>query len=707
MNSSNIISRLVDKDISQLSEEEARNILSELASEIKKHNKAYYEDDNPIISDADYDYLFGLYANIEKAFPQLQQADSPTKSVGAPASEKFKKVAHNIPMLSLDNCFEREEFEEFCRRIKRFLNIDYLPELYGEYKIDGVSFAAIFENGRLTLGATRGDGYTGEDITENITKLNQFPQILSSKNSGIKIPKLLEVRGEIFMNKQDFHALNKRHKEEGRKTFANPRNAASGSLRQLDASITAERNLNYFIYGIGEVSEEFEMQTQQTALEAIKQFGFNINPHSRLIDSISAAEEYYEEINNNRDKLDYEIDGVVYKVNDFTLQDRLGTVSRSPRYAVAYKFPAVIASTKLKDIKLQVGRTGALTPVAELEPVNIGGVSVSRASLHNHLEIERKDIRIGDIVTLKRAGDVIPQILDVDKSSRTERVYKFSYPDKCPSCNSRLYYEEGGAIIRCENSLNCPAQLYEHLLHFISRKAFNIEGLGKQFISRFMEAGWIKSPYDIFKLKQYNEQAEIKLENWEGLGNKSAKNLFESVEASKNISLARFIYALGIRHIGEAGAKILAAEFETPENFLEQMLKLAAGDSEIYNRLYNIDGFAGKILEQIQNFFKVNQNIQTIRNLISVLNIEKHKQRSEETPITGMRIVFTGKMQNMSRSEAKDLAEKLGAKPTGTVSENTDLVVAGEDAGSKLRQAQKLGVKIATEREWLELSKSK
>ncbi len=707
MNNNLVKVELPEKPVEELNEKEAEKLLNQLHAELKKHNEAYYIYDNPVISDADYDYLYNLYAKLEEKFPTLKRTDSHTENVGAPASEKFAKIEHKVPMLSLGNCFDKEEFEEFCQRIKRFLNIDYLPGLYGEYKIDGVSFTATYNKGKLQFAATRGDGYVGEDITENVATLKEFPQILSSESlSSNNIPELLEVRGEIFMTKADFEKLNSQHAEAGAKTFANPRNAAAGSLRQLDASITRSRNLRYFIYGLGRTSQDFTAKTQQEALKQVESLGLSINPHSKLINSVEDAENYYNEISRNRESLEYEIDGVVFKVNDFGLQDRLGTIAKSPRYAIAYKFPAVIAKTKLKSINLQVGRTGALTPVAELESVNIGGVSVSRASLHNHLEIQRKDIRIGDTVTLKRAGDVIPQILDVDKSMRPGQAKKFTYPDTCPSCGSKIYFEEEDAIVRCENSLNCPAQLYEHLLHFVSRAAFDIEGLGRQLIKQFMDVGWINSPYDIFKLKKYNDNSDNKLENWNGWGKKSAQNLFDAIEKSKNISLDKFIYALGIRHIGQSGAKILAEEFKTAENFLEKMIQFANTDSEIYNRLHNIDGFGEKILNQIKNFFSISENIQTIRNLISVLNIEEYKIERKTSKISGMKIVFTGKMEYMSRSEAKAQAEKLGAKPIGTVSKATDYVVAGSDAGSKLKQAKQLGVKVLNEDEWLEITRN-
>lgn len=684
-------------EIDNLNESRAKELLNFLAQEISKHNKAYYQDQNPLISDADYDFLFHLNEKIETKFPHLIRSDSPSKQVGASASEKFAKVTHLKPMLSLANCFSESEFDDFIKRIHNYLKISYFPELFCELKIDGLSFSAVYENGKLKVAATRGDGYVGEDITANIKTLKNFPQFIK------EAPELLEVRGEIFLLKSDFTKLNQMQEKQGKHIFANPRNAASGSLRQLDEKITAARNLQYYVYGLGACSENLANTQQQTLLK-LKQLGFSINDKFQLAQNHDEIFKFYHNIQELRDQLDYEIDGLVYKVNDLRLQERLGFVARSPRFAIAHKFPAIIARTKLSNITVQVGRTGALTPVAELEPVNVGGVMVSRATLHNHHEIKRKDIRIGDYVFLQRAGDVIPKINSVDLKARQEReVQIFEFPTCCPSCNSQIHFHEDDAIIRCDNGLNCPAQLFEHLKHFVSRNAMNIDGMGQKQIELFINKEWVQNPVDIFLLKERNLQQ--KLSTISGWGEKSVTNLLTAIEKAKQTTLDKFIYALGIRHIGVNNAKIFAKEFVTAQNFLTNMTNLSQGDQEIYNHLLNLEGIGDLILLDIKDFFDIAENREIISQLINILQINNFDDKTVQSKISNKVIVFTGSLENFSRNEAKAIAEKLGAKITGTVTKNTDIVIAGESSGSKLKKAQELGIKILNEDEWLNLIK--
>lgn len=687
--------KLEQIDLETIDENHAISALEFLAHEIHRHNKAYYEYNNPEISDEEYDYLYNLNKKLEEKFPHLKRDDSPTKEVGSKAAARFPKIEHLLPMLSLNNCFSEEELDDFLDRIKKYLLLDKQPEIFAELKIDGLSFSAVFEKGKLVRAATRGDGYIGEDITENIKTLKGFPTKINNNFD------IFEVRGEVYMRKDDFAALNATNEENGEKLFANPRNAAAGSLRQLDPSITAKRNLKYFIYGLGKISQEFA-PTQSQTITNFKKLGFAINEHTILTSTREELLNFYKKVANLRNNLPYEIDGVVYKVNSFELQDRLGFIARAPRFAIAHKFPAIIASTKLERITLQVGRTGAITPVAKLQTVSVGGVNVSRATLHNHQEIERKDVRIGDTVFLQRSGDVIPKILGVDKDKRPANTEKFHFPTNCPSCNSILHYHEEDAIVRCDNGLNCPAQIHEHLCHFVSRDAFNIEGLGRKQLKFFIDLGWIKNPVDIFKLKEISETSNKKIEEMEGWGKKSAENLFAAIEHAKTIELNKFIYALGIRQIGESNAKTLAKYSGNILNFLEAMKRLAEGDTEIYNQIDSLDGFGSKMITDIENFFQTEENNQVIRQLVEILNIKDFKGNASEI-LSDYTIVFTGSLETMSRSEAKARAESLGAKVTGTVTSKTSLVVAGSDAGSKLKKATELGIKVISEAEWKEL----
>lgn len=692
-------------DINPISEQEAKKLLKQLAKDIEKHNKAYYQDNTPIISDAEYDQLFNLNLQIEKKFPNLILENSPSKKVGSPVSEKFSKVTHLAPMLSLSNAFDDQDLVDFIDRIKNFLRLDNFPPIFCEPKIDGLSFSAVYENGTLKVASTRGDGYIGENITKNIKTIRDFPHTLNTK------AQLLEVRGEVYINKDDFLLLNTTQESLGKDKFANPRNAAAGSLRQLDPSITANRPLKYFVYAVGSTSGKIA-DSQSELLKKLKELNFITNNIGKLANSIDDIMSFYEHVNSLRDELPYEIDGVVYKLNDFELQQRMGFIARSPRFAIAHKFPAIVGQTKLLNITVQVGRTGVLTPVAELEPIAIGGVIVSRATLHNYQEIIRKDIRIGDIVSLQRAGDVIPQIISSDITKRTNGAEKINVPTHCPSCGSHLHYDHDTIIIRCDNGLNCPAQNYERICHFVSKNALDIDGLGKKQVEFLLEKSLIKNPVDIFYLQQNNEKNLAKLENMPGWGRKSVENLFANIEKAKNISLNRFIYSLGIRHIGEQNAKLLAQEFGTYDNFISTMESLVNKNQESeqyqqnYQKLNDLEGIGDKILVDIIDFFDIKENIEIIDQLGKILTIQDYNQQINQTILTGKIIIFTGSLLTLSRAEAKSQAEKLGAKVTSSVSTNTDLVIAGDDAGSKLKKAQELGVKIITENEWLEMISS-
>lgn len=684
-------------DISTISEGEAKELIKSLAEEIVFYNKAYFEENTSIISDAEYDQLFNLNLTLEKKFSHLILPNSPSKHIGATPSEKFSKVKHNIPMLSLSNAFDLEGIKDFIARIQIFLRIDYFPPIFCEPKIDGLSFSAVFEWGILKVASTRGDGFIGEDITANLKTVRNFPHKIYGA------PNLLEVRGEIYIDKADFAELNERQELSNNQKFANPRNAAAGSLRQLDPKITSQRPLKYFIYAVGEVSNKLA-DSQQLLLNKLKELGFIVNDISKFANTENDLISFYEQLKANREELPYEIDGVVYKLNDFAMQERMGFIARSPRFAIAYKFPAEIGKTKLLAILIQVGRTGALTPVAELEPVPIGGVIVSRATLHNTLEIARKDIRIGDYVFLQRAGDVIPQITGVDFSLRDPNSQQFNMPTTCPSCSAHLHYDREDAIIRCDNGLNCPAQNYERICHFASKQAMNIEGLGKKQIQFLMEQGFLANPVDIFYIAEKNQENKT-LENMAGWGEKSVSNLFINIEKAKNVSLNKFIYSLGIKQIGESNARLLAREFVNATNFLSSMELLVKGDQEIYQRLDNIEGIGDKILIDIINFFDVEENIKTIKELIKILHIKDYDERIVQTILTSKTIVFTGSMLKMSRLEAKAQAEKLGAIVTNHVSASTNLVVAGSEAGSKIKKAIELGIKVINEDEWVSMLK--
>lgn len=686
----------IPTDIEQLSELEAKNLLKQLANKIREYNNAYYQEDTPLISDAEYDQLFNLNLELEKKFPHLVLTNSPTKQIGSSVAEKFSKVTHINPMFSLSNAFDSEDVSEFINRIKNFLRLDSFQPIFCEPKIDGLSFSATYEDGILTRAATRGDGFIGEDITENIKTINNFP------HSIVSAPAILEVRGEVYINKQDFILLNQAQELSKKDKFANPRNAAAGSLRQLDPKITTTRPLQYFVYAVGSVSSKIA-DCQDALLDKLKNLGFIVNNIGKLAYSEDDMKYFYEYLNSSREELPYEIDGIVYKLNDFVLQQRMGFIARSPRFAIAHKFPAIIGQTKLINITLQVGRTGVLTPVAELESLSIGGVRVSRATLHNYQEIIRKDIRINDYVYLQRAGDVIPQITAVDFTKRSSESQKIDIPKLCPSCGSQLHYNQETIIIRCDNGLNCPAQNYERICHFTSKNALDIDGLGKKQIEFLLKESLIENPVDIFYLQNNNEKSLVKLENMVGWGRKSVGNLFANVDKAKTVSLNRFIYSLGIRHIGEQTAKLLAREFQNYGNFIAAMESLLQGDQLIYQRLNDLEGIGEKILLDIIDFFDIKKNLQIIQQLSKILNIQDYNQQTTKTVLTGKIVVFTGSLLTLSRAEAKSQAEKLGAKVISSVSPATDLVVVGTDAGSKLKKAKELGIKIVDEDQWQEL----
>lgn len=690
-----------EKPADDLTAEEAVAELARLAEEIAGHDRRYYAEDAPSVSDAEYDALRQRNASIEARFPELVREDSPSKRVGAAPAGKFAKVTHARPMLSLDNAFSDQDVADFIDRIRRFLGLaeDETVALTAEPKIDGLSAAIRYEAGELTVGATRGDGQVGEDVTANLKTVAGIPHALA----GADWPDILEVRGEVFMAKSDFQALNAAQEAVDDKVFANPRNAAAGSLRQIDPEITARRPLRFFVHGWGEVSD-FERFTTLIELNAALQgWGFQTNPMLERFEALDAIIAHYRRIEAERAGLDYDIDGVVYKVDRLDWQARLGMVSRAPRWAIAHKFPAEKAQTKLLDIDIQVGRTGALTPVAKLEPVTVGGVVVSNATLHNADEIERLGVRIGDTVVVQRAGDVIPQVLSVIKEKRPKGAKRFKFPDRCPVCKSLALREDDDVVMRCTGGLICEAQRVERLKHFVSRNALDIEGLGTKQIAAFFADGLISQPADIFTLEARN--AELKLEEREGFGETSVANLFAAIRERRSVALERFLFALGIRHVGQMNARLLAQNYLSVGSLLAAM-KEAADDPEsaAYQELLNIDGIGPKVAEALVDFFREAHNRDVVDALLDQVTPEDFVPPETDSEIAGKTIVFTGTLEQVTRAEAKARAEALGAKVSGSVSAKTDLVVAGPGAGSKLKKATELGVTVIDEAKWIALA---
>lgn len=657
-----------------------------LVEQIRSHDIRYYNDSAPIISDAEYDALRRRLEEIEAEYPELVNADSPTQKIGAPIASGFAKIKHKLPMLSLANAFSADDVRDFLDRMARFLGLppDEL-ECVSEPKIDGLSFSALYENGQLTLGATRGDGEEGEDITANLRHVKNLPQHISGA------PALLEVRGEVFMRRDDFANLNQQREAAGEDLFANPRNAAAGSLRQLDARVTASRPLSCFVYGWGVTSEALA-STQFAAMQKLKSFGFPVNDEMQLCHDAASLIKHHNDIGERRFALPYDIDGMVYKLNRLDWQERLGFVARAPRWAIAHKFPAQQVKTRLNAISIQVGRTGVLTPVAELEPVNVGGVMVSRATLHNEDEITRKDIRVGDLVIVQRAGDVIPQIAGVDLSARAADSQVFIFPHQCPECGSHAAREEAEAAWRCTGGLICPAQRLERLKHFVSRTAFDIEGLGDKTLTDFFNDGIIKTPADIFTLSARDDNSLTPLRAREGWGAKSAEKLFAAIENRRTISLERFIYALGIRHIGEVTAKQLARNYKS----LAAIMTATAEDISAINGIGNI------VAAAFVEFFTEANNRSLLEDLLKYVTVKDFVvEETSGGALAGKVVVFTGTLLHCTRAEAKAQAERLGAKVASGVSANTDFVIVGENAGSKRKQAEELGIKIIPEEEFL------
>jgi len=680
-----------------------------LRKEIARHNQRYYEQDAPEITDAEYDALMAELRALEEAHEELRSADSPTQRVGSAPSSKFEKFRHSVPMLSLGNAFAEEDVVEFVARIRKFLRLSPDEEIVftAEPKIDGLSMSLRYEHGKLAVGATRGDGYEGEDVTANIATLEDIPKKLKGS-----VPELCEVRGEVYMTKSAFRALNKQQSDAGKPLYANPRNSAAGSVRQLDAQITASRALGFFAYAWGTISR-MPAPTQSGMLKWLEDRGFTTNPLMKVCRSVEELLAFHNEIGLKRSSLDYDIDGVVYKVDRLDWQERLGFVSRNPRWAIAHKFPAEKAVTRVRGIDIQVGRTGTLTPVAKLEPVNVGGVIVQNATLHNEDYIASLDVRIGDSVTIQRAGDVIPQVLGVVIEQRPADAESYQFPKKCPCpLKTDVVREvtatgEQGARARCTGELACPFQKTEHLRHFVSRLAFDIEGLGEKQIQLFYDREWVRSPADIFKL--HTRKAEIEEE--EGFGEVSVRKLLAAIEARREISLERFIYALGIKQVGETTSRALARGYGTWAAFHEASLAVAdashpEAQQQARQDMDALDQIGETVIDAIAAFFGEPHNRKLVDALTKevprILDAEKPAQNS---PITGKTIVFTGTMEKLTREEAKAMAERLGAKVSGSISKKTDYLVAGAEAGSKLKKAAELGVTVLDEQQFIDLTK--
>ena len=701
-------------EVAKLTQAKAKVEHMRLALELEAHDRRYYQDDAPSVTDAEYDALRQRFNAIEKRFPDLVTSDSPSQKVGAAPSGRFRKVRHAVPMLSLDNAFAEQDVLDFVGRIVRFLKLqDDQIDFSAEPKIDGLSMSLRYEGGELVTAATRGDGSEGEDVTANIRTLEDVPQTLKGRN----VPEICEVRGEVYMTKKAFLALNERQKAAGDTIFANPRNSAAGSLRQKDPGITASRPLGFFAYAWGEMSAMPE-KTQTGMIYWFERCGFKTNPLTRLCHSVDEMIAFHREIETQRSHLDYDIDGVVYKVDRIDWQERLGFVSRTPRWAIAHKFPAERAMTVLRDIEIQVGRTGSFTPVGKLEPVGVGGVIVQNVTLHNEDYIkgiggdgeqlrEGRDIRIGDTVVIQRAGDVIPQVVDVIIDKRPQNAKEFHFPKKCPCplhtdvVREETATGEEGARARCTGEFACPFQKIEHLKLFASRRAFDIDGLGEKQIQFFFDKEWVKEPADIFTLQKRNNK--LKLEEVEGYGETSVGNLFAAIENRRRIPLERLIYALGMRHVGETTALALARGYGSWDAFHDACLKVAKGDEETIAEMDALDQIGDTVIKSVAAYFGESHNrgiVERLTKEVTILDAEKPKSNSA---VAGKTVVFTGALERMTRDEAKARAERLGAKVSGSVSKKTDYVVAGPGAGSKLAEAKKHNVAVLTEDEWLKL----
>ena len=690
--------------ISRLSRQQAEQLLAHLAETILHHDRLYHASDDtaqPEISDADYDALIALNLEIETAFPALVRPDSPSARVGTSGiavlggSSHFAKITHSQPMLSLGNAFNADDVSDFADRIKRFLNLadNEIIVMTAEPKIDGLSLSLRYEGGALQYAATRGNGTEGEDVTQNVKTITDVPHHL-----GPGLPDVFEVRGEVYMTRTDFTRLNSQQRKKGQKLFANPRNAAAGSLRQKDPAITHQRPLKFFAYAPGEISTPVTV-THSGFLDLLRKRGFSVNPLTQTCTSVKGLLLHYDAIAAQRDKLDYEIDGVVYKVDNYDWQDRLGQLSRVPRWAIAHKFPAEKATTILQDIDIQVGRTGALTPVARLVPVSVGGVVVSNATLHNEDEIVRKDIRIGDHVLLQRAGDVIPQITQVMKDKRPADSQPFQFPDYCPVCGHQAVRPEGEAVRRCTGGFQCQAQQREKLKHFVSRQALDIEGMGTRQLDLFFDLGWVRQPADIFRLVDIQQDVA----GLDRMGKKSAANLISAIQKRKTPELERVIFALGIRQIGQATAKLLAQRYGSIDSLMQAALNARDPAHEDYLNLVSIDQIGALMVQDIIQFFSEQNNQALVEDLMRYIQPIAPKQPAHDSTVSGKTIVFTGTLTKLSRNEAKTQAERLGARVSGSVSAKTDFLVAGETAGSKLTKARNLGVTILTEDDWIEL----
>ncbi|WP_432816905.1 NAD-dependent DNA ligase LigA [Sulfitobacter sp. JB4-11] len=699
-----------DISVENLTKDEAQAELARLADLLANANTAYHTEDAPEMDDATYDALKRRNVAIEARFPALKRADSPSDQVGAVPADGFSKVTHAVAMLSLSNAFDAEDVEEFDGRVRKYLGLpaDRTLAYTAEPKIDGLSLSLRYENGELVQAATRGDGAVGENVTANARTIADVPTVIADA------PDVLEVRGEVYMSHADFAALNARQIDSGGKPFANPRNAAAGSLRQLDAEITRARPLRFFAYAWGALSAPLA-ETQKGAIDRLADLGFSTNPLTALCHSSAEMLAHYARIEEQRATLGYDIDGVVYKVDDLALQDRLGFRSTTPRWAIAHKFPAELAWTRLEGIDIQVGRTGALSPVARLQPVTVGGVVVSNATLHNEDYIKGldskgneirggKEIMVGDWVQVYRAGDVIPKVADVDLSKRADDAMPFAFPTRCPECQSEAVREPGDAVRRCTGGLICPAQAVEKLKHFVSRAAFDIEGLGAKQVEQFYADGWIAEPGDIFTLQDRYGSGMQQLKNREGWGDKSAQNLFDAIEEKRAIPLARVIFALGIRHVGEAASNLIALHYGTWDAFEAAMQAAAAQKGEAWEDLIGVDGVGTVMAGSLVNTFAQEAERASIDRLVAHLTIAEAKRAGTSgSPVAGKTVVFTGTLEKMTRAEAKARAERLGAKVSGSVSAKTDLLVAGPGAGSKAKKAAELGIETLDEDGWLTL----